>query len=421
MTAHKHLKDLVRARMRKTDESYTTARRHILREVELLRDDAPRRWHLPGNIPATTALRVLLAANGIHMSEALLFGICGGIGLGVASFYYDKWDFSSFFIGGRHLWYDDKAYLSSALSRLGIESEFRETSGAKEALKNLREVLASGRPCIAWVDMAELPHRGLPEIFKGGGYHVVTVYEIDDAKGTASIGDLTDLPVEITLDQLATARGRIKQFKNRLLSIPEGSSVLETKNAIRSGMEACRAGLTVSKGKGPLAMTGLRMLEKWSAQLAPSTSKESWDHIFPRGHRLWQGLTSIYDYIENYHTGSGLCRPLFAEFLEEASQPQIAKQYAALGTQWSELALAAIPQNVPEFRRVKELCVLRAELRSGGKPDDVSKIREVWTSLAELQKAAAKDFPLSESQCAALKNDLRKRVIALYSAELEAM
>src|SRR5262245_36442381 len=86
MTVQKHLKERVRSRMQKTGEAYTTARRHVLNQ----RDDAvPRRpvdpalrWHFPGNIPTTTALRILLThagvrnpANGEPLSEALLFVI----------------------------------------------------------------------------------------------------------------------------------------------------------------------------------------------------------------------------------------------------------------------------------------------------------------------------------------------------------
>ena len=36
MTEHKHLKQLVRARMDKTGEAYSTARHHVIRQ-----DDAP--------------------------------------------------------------------------------------------------------------------------------------------------------------------------------------------------------------------------------------------------------------------------------------------------------------------------------------------------------------------------------------------
>src|SRR6266851_9255758 len=102
MTARKNLKKLVRARMTKTGESYASARRQIIRQAEPPTDPALR-CHFPGNVPATTALRVLLAHAGVRaprtdepFSEALLFGIAGGIGVGVFQFVYEKEDFASF-------------------------------------------------------------------------------------------------------------------------------------------------------------------------------------------------------------------------------------------------------------------------------------------------------------------------------------
>jgi len=94
MTAHKHFKQLVRSRMSQTGESYTAARRQLIRDATVRTDAGPARWHLPGSIPATTALRILLTAAGVRdprtdkpYSEAMLFAICGGIGMGTASFY----------------------------------------------------------------------------------------------------------------------------------------------------------------------------------------------------------------------------------------------------------------------------------------------------------------------------------------------
>ena len=431
MTAHKHLKETIRARMRKTGESYTTARRHIVRQVEVLKDSSPTRWHLPGNIPATTALRVLLTAAGVRdprdgnpLSEAMLFGICGGIGLGMASFIYEKENFSSFYVGGRHLWNDDLAYMQATLGRFGIKAIVHEGKAA-----SLRNVLAGERPCIAWVDMQGLPHRGMPAFLSGGGYHVVTVYRMDEERSVAFIGDLTDVPLEIGLKDFAAARTRIKQFKNRLMTVSElKNGDVDLSALVRSGLQACHHGLKRDPSrKGASAMSGLEMLQKWLTQLTQSKAKDTWAKAFPRGQRLWQGLTSIYDFIENYHTGGGLCRDLFAEFLEEASPlpgcaqlRPLSRRYAKLGALWSDLAISAIPQSVPAFHEVRELCVQRAELRSGGDPADVETIRKVWDRLAELQKDAERDFPLSLVECAELQELLRGKVAALRDAELVA-
>jgi len=97
-------------------------------------------WHFAGSVPATTALRGLLEHAGVRdphtgapFSEAMLFGMAGGIGIGVFSFLYEKENFASFFLAGRHLLHDSLAYLQSACKRLGIEPVVQETAGAKAA------------------------------------------------------------------------------------------------------------------------------------------------------------------------------------------------------------------------------------------------------------------------------------------------
>ena len=353
----------------------------------------------------------------------MLFGICGGIGMGMASFYYEKGNFSTFFVGGRHLWNDDLEYMQATLGRFAIKPVVREGKAA-----SLSDVLAVERPCIAWVDMQGLPHRGMPAFMSGGGYHVVTAYRVDGERKCALIGDLTDVPLEIGLKDFTAARSRIKQFKSRLMAIPEVKDGIDLPALVREGLTACHRSMKRDPAKkGASAMSGLEMLGQWETQLAPSNAKDSWSTMFPRGPRLWQGLTSIYDFIENYHTGGGLCRDLFAEFLEESSSlpgwghlRPLSKRYAALGALWTDLAISAIPQHVPAFREVHDLCVQRAELRSGGDPEDVEKIRKVWDRLAELRKDAERDFPLSAVEGANLQELLRGKVAALRDAELGA-
>jgi len=190
MTKQKHLKRRVRQRMLKTGESYVSARRNVLRQASPSEPGPSRGPHFPGKIPAATALRALLAHRGMRdphtgqpFSEAMVFGIAGGIGAGVFTFRYEKEDFSSFFVAGRHLWEDDLSYLLRGSSRFGVETQTQEATGAKKGLLQLQEMLQAAGPVIAWVDMANLPYRGMPEHWSGGGYHVVLVYELDLAQG----------------------------------------------------------------------------------------------------------------------------------------------------------------------------------------------------------------------------------------------
>ncbi len=435
MTAQKHLKQLVRARMQKTGERYATARRHLLGTIQPNNSDPSTRWHLPGNVPATTALRILLAHHGVRaphtgepFTEAMLFGLAGGLGIGVFSFFYEKENFASFFIAGRHQWHDDEAYLKAALARFGLQTVVQESGGAKTAAQQLRTLLEQHGPCVAWVDMAGLPHRALPAQYSGGGYHVVMVYRVNEAEGTALIGDLTDAPISIPLDALAAARMRIKKQKNRLLALaplPKKYAQPPLAELVRAGLHSCHHGLLHPTLPGMKGNAKLEALKVWAQRLHGSKDKESWERVFRPGPNLWRGLSWAYDFIENYGTGGGLCRPLFAEFLSEAAeaiqQPALvalSEQYAELGRQWSALAEACLPDDVPLMRQAKELYVRRSELlHNGGSADEM---RAVWEQLGELARQAGAQFPLTDAAGAALRAQLQTRVLTLYEGEVAA-
>jgi hypothetical protein len=349
----------------------------------------------------------------------MLFGIAGGVGIGVFSFLYEKENFASFFVAGRHQWQDDLAYLKAACKRFDIAPVVRESGGTKAAAKQLDEALAGG-PCVAWVDAAHLPHRAMPAKWSGGGYHVVTAYKVDAAAGTAVIGDLTDDPIAIPLDDLAVARARIKKQKTRLLSVAKAPPCPDLGQLVRDGLRACHLGLT--KGKANFALGAIRT---WAERMNGSQDKERWERVFAPGPRLWTGLTSVHNFIEHYYTGGGLCRPLFADFLAEAAaalkRPELralAERYAALGRDWSALADAALPDDVPAMKEAKELVARRSELMHAGAPAD--EVRAVWARLGEVAANTRDKFPLSDAACTDLRAQLQGRIQALYDGEVAA-
>ncbi len=430
MTKQRHFKRRVRARMGKTGERYSTARRQVLKNAPKGETMGNPFSHFPGINPGSTALRILLANAGLAdphtgepFTEAMVFGISGGIGAGVYSFHYEKEDFSSFFISGRHLWQDDLAYLEQASQRFRLRTAVRETGGAKAALGQLQEMIGTHGPAIAWVDLGSLPHRALPEHWVGGGYHVLVVYELDEQAGTALVGDLADDPIELSLENLAGARARIRKQKNRLLSIEEQNPDFELGEAVRSGLRACHAGLVEQRQKN----FTLEAFKTWADRMHGSRGKDSWERIFKPGANLWRGLVSIYEFIEQYGTGGGLLRPLFAQFLTEAAEAisderllALGREYAELGAGWSELAEAALPDEVREFRMARELRAESAQVyqQRGGRSEE--RLSSIWRQLEELEERAGADFPLTDSQAEALRVDLKARILNLYEAELAA-
>jgi hypothetical protein len=414
MTAQKHLKDRVRARMKKTGESYASARRQVLRQALPAQADPATQWHFPGSVAGSTALRVLLAHAGVRdphtakpFTEAMLFGLAGGVGLGACSFYYQKGNIATFYLAGRHLWHDHVAWFRGVLERLGIQPILRETSGAKGAEQHLRAALQEG-PCVAWID----------------GYNVITVYAIRDDH--ALIGNLTDDPKPLPLAALAATRGRIKKQKNRLLSVPPSASPQDLGELVRTGLRHCQGGL-VDKPKGMPGFFTLEALHVWAQRLHGSKDKQSWEQIFKPGPNLWSGLTSIYDYIEHHGTGGGLCRPLFADFLTEAAEALgdarltgLAERYAELGREWTALANAALPDAVPLLAQAKQALIQKAELAASGGPGGALDVQACEARRDELAKQAGERFPLSDEEVAALRADLQSRVYALHKGEMAA-
>ncbi|HEV8599787.1 MAG TPA: DUF4872 domain-containing protein [Gemmatimonadales bacterium] len=412
MTTHKHLKQLVRARMGKTGESYTTARRQLLRQAAepVHPEQAP--YHFPGSVPTAAVLRALLThagvrqRDGIPMSEAMVFGIAGGIGAGVFSFHYAKEKVSTFYIAGRHLWQDPLAWAQAAAKRFKVKTVVKESSGLKPAEQQLRELLQGGRPVMTWVE----------------GYRVVAVHGIDDGAGIALVGEVADEPRRMPLADLAATRARIKSQKNRLLALESAGNPPELPNQIREGISACVQGLT----KGRMKNFTLEAFATWADRLDGSKAADSWEKIFPPGPQLYVGLRSINEYIEHFGTGGGLCRPLFAEFLEESAGAlrdpvlgRLAQRYAKLGAEWSALADAALPDNIPTFRETKQLLAQKAEIfhsegAAGWETGPCGK------ELGEFVTRMQREFPLDAEQCAALRKELKERVRSLYEAEVAA-
>lgn len=426
MTKQKHLKRRVRDRMEKTGESYSAARRHVL----AARPDAPPpSSHIPGSIPAVSAFRTLLhertPADQDALSEAMVFGIAGGIGIGVFSFRYESEDFSSFYMAGRHRWEDDAAYLDGLARRLGMTPTVQETGGASTARKQLDHALESGRLAIAWVDMGSLPYHGRPAGWEGGGYHVLVVRGMEgegDAE-VAVLSDLTDDPIRIPRDTLESARSRIRKFKHRIMTL-DGEPSFDLREAVDQGIRACVDGLRAGRN----ASFRLEALPTLADRIEGKGGKQSWDAVFPRGRHLWTALTWTYDCIEHMGTGGGLCRPMFGAFLVEAGErtnraalSEIGERYLEIGRGWSALAETALPDDRPALREAKTLYAEKAELFLTEGDGATPEYERIWARLGEIGAEVAEDFPMSESDVSDLRSELARRVRELHTAESEAL
>ena len=150
MTARKHLKQLVRERMRKTGERYTVARRHIV--------DADTSWELRGGVHGDTAAFANVLANlgvvaphtGEPLTEAMVLGVGGGLGAGYILWEFDSHQFRArvLTLGFRRQWQYPDRWARETAERLGLHAELHETGGAKGAAAALDAQLEKGLPAI---------------------------------------------------------------------------------------------------------------------------------------------------------------------------------------------------------------------------------------------------------------------------------
>lgn len=434
MTTHKHLKARVRTRMHRTGESYTTARRHVLSGHAGSSTDVGRSGsgprHLPGVNPEAATLRVVLANRGVvaphtdePWTEAMLLGLTGGVGLSVFAFRYERDDVSTFFIGARRP--DSSDAMTAGLDRLGIRYDVAETTGTRTADRSLREGLAAHGPVAAWVDAATLGTRGMSERWVGGAYHVLAVLDVDDEAGTATVSDLADDPVVVSTEALAASRARIRKQRNRLVAVTGPQAVpLDLRAAVRSAIAACHRGLTQQR----MRSLTVDALDDLAERMDGGAGPDSWERMFPAGPQLWTALTSLHEFVEHFGTGGGLLRPLYADFLREAAVAadlplldDAARHYDELGRQWTDLARAALPDDVAPLAEARRLqddkARLYAERGAGALPQLTASHRR----LDELGGEAARSFPLDADAASALRADLARRVRAIARGERAAV
>ena len=374
MPTDKDSKRLVRARMGKTGEAYTTARGH-------LRPDAGPGPAAPlrGRNPETAALTRLLAALGVTdptgghpLSETTVLGVAGGIGFAYFVFEYEE--LTTLYLGGRINSYVQKREASeAALARLGVPFQTRTTKGAATAERQLRAALDQGRPVVVTVDAARLGSRPLPDWLCGMVPQDVLVEPGDG--GDPWVWDLAPAPVPVPWAELAEARAGVASARHRLVVAEPPPAPVDLARAAAAGIAVTWRGML----EPPMRNFGVPGLAKWADLLTAPRDPKGWPRLLEPPDRQAQMLGWLDDWVET-GTGGGFFRTMYAEFLEEAAGPLDRPELAGLAGDYRELAAA-------------------------------------WSALAGLAHDAAGSGPLDPAALAELLAGLRDRVLELAEAE----
>jgi hypothetical protein len=416
MPTDKDFKRLVRARMTRTGESYTTARAH-------LRPTHPAAIH--GRHPDTTALTRLLAALGVTdpasghpLTEPMALGLAGGIG--IAYFVFEYEDLTSFYLGGRINPYVRKHDATeTALTRLGIPAQVRRTTSPAAAERQLRGALDQGHPVIATIDVARLHYRSVPAELAGMTPQDVLV-ELDGAQ--PRLWDLAPTPIPVTWPELAEARAGVRSARHRLVVAEPPPAPVTLPEAARAGIADTCAGLL----DPPMRNFGLPALTKWADLLLAPRDPKGWPRLLAIPKNQVRFLTWLHDWIETGGTGGGFFRAMYAEFLQQAATPlgrpeltTLASDYHALATAWTTLAKTATSDEGP-LTRAATLLTRRRHLIEQQGAAAAAELTAIQQELTALTHEATDEPPLDPPALSALLTGLHHQVLDLAEAEKQA-
>ncbi len=379
-------------------------------------------WTLRGGTdPDAANLAALLAHRGFEgLSEALLFGIGGGIGAGYILFEFKHDDSRVVGLGFHNTWQYLGRRLDRTAERLGVAVDWHRTGGTAAAARRLTGELERGRPCLVWPDRFHVGYRDLPEALDGFGGHSVVVYGEHD--GRVLVDDRNLAPLTVARTDLDRARARVGTYKNALLVVDDEPHAVDLPTAVRAGL----ADVVEHLGK-PSDSFGLPAWRKWGRMLTDERAAKAWPKVFADRVGLTGALLSTWEAIEPAGMTGGNLRPLFADFLDEAAAvldvPALADEavrWRGIADQWHEVAEILLPPDVPVAARLRDLtaAVANGVARGDeGAEDRAAAAAELW----ELRAAHASEPPFDEAATREIFRRAGAAVLDVHAAETAAI
>lgn len=430
MTEHKALKRLVRERMARFGESYTTARRHVLARASRAAlpagvlagyDTFGVAWHRESALVAH-----VLRQAGVPHTEPMIAGLAGGIGFMYAVFEYTDMPPLLTIVAQHH----PEPWAPAALGRLRVPFTEQHSGKPAAALKKLYAELDAGRPVLCTVDRSRLPWHGMEPGYGMDPYLVAVAGRDGD---TLFVDDEAPHPNEIGTDEFLSAWSAHKKGRHQMLVVTgKPPADLDLAGAIRDAVAT-----TVRHLTGPVLGNnfdvnfGFSGMTKLAAQLRDTKTKNGWTKRFGEPVPFYHGIRRLYECLELEYTAPGATRPTYARFLDEAATvvPDTAYREAAglfdrSGVMWSQLAAHAL-RTTDALGEYAELAERRLQVMLSRGPSARAEIRELTVRLDELAAEHATHDPLGESgraelfeQLAAFVDeclDLERRAVALLA------
>lgn len=386
--------------------------------------------HFGGVYSETAVVRNALAHLGVvaphtgePFSEAMLFGISGGVGFTYFTFEYAGHP-PSFYLGLAHRYKTHYGeYMQGLYQRLGVTSTVKTTGSQRVAEEQLKEVLEAGGPAIVHVDRGLLPYFDLDGRDTD---HALLVFGFDPEAARFAISDLAKVPLTLAFEALASARASYGSLKNRSTTLAPPSREIDLKKAVREGVTACWEQML--NPPKPAKNFGLNGIEKWAGLVNKDGDRKGWPNVFKPGIDLYHALLKTFTWIETHETGGSALRGLYADFLEEAGQAldnpalkEAGSHFREVAQLWRQAAEAALDRSVPLFEEAQALARRRESVFLEQGDAALATIQTIGARQREIEESMRQAFPLNEAQSRQILDSLQAQILAIHEAETEAV
>lgn len=386
----------------------------------------PNYHHFEGESPDTGTIRNALAYQHTLMphsdkpiTEALLFGISGGVAAGYFTFEFHGYD-PTFPFMTRYT-FDPTTII---FEQLGIQPEIRQTDNADKGLKNLTDALEAGKPVIVWADMYTLAYnRPVVKTKDDYGMMPLLVYGYDDS--AVHIADRAHVPLTAAPDELAAARGRVKKEKYRVMTLG-APDLSKLPAAVKAGIETTIKSMSGIAPIKPLqGKFGPDGFTRWAELLVDKTAK-GWGKLYP-GVKLYTMLMTGYEYMLLNGNGGDGSRSFYADFLIEAAHilnkpalNDVAQAYRQAAAAWVELGKAMLPDSIPAYQETRDLIIRDYELFLTKGNAALPERHDILTRQQAIRDAQESD-PMPVAEQAALRESVRDAALNVRTAEVQAV
>ncbi len=386
-----------------------------------------------GRHPETGGIHNVLAAQGFKAShtgeaysEALLLGVSGGITFGYFTFEYKGYD-PHMAILTRNT-FDP---MQTMLERLALPQETKHTSSADKGEANLVEALENGQAPLVWADIYGLPYNLLD--FDAGNWAMIPVLVCGYDGDTAHVVDRGRKPFTVTEGQLATARGRVKKDKYRVMTL-DAPDERKLASAVQKGIWDCISLFTDAPPRGAKHNFGFAGYEHFARMLTNTRNKGSWAKFFAPGRRMvaalagYGGHPGLFQWIATYGSADGAERGLYADFLDEAAMildkpalKEAGDQFRETANAWNDFAAASLPDDVTGLGEIRQLQAESHRLLIDAGDDGVEQRRQIKEKVEALREQVRNDFPLLGDDVATFREGLAEHVTKIHALERDAI